>query len=165
LTKRFILGVDPGLFGAFALVEREGDVPVVAVYDMPLDRVTTATGKRRSQIDLTAATGWIDLHADDIALAVVEEPGAMPGQGVASTFRFGFACGAAQALVAAHFLPYRLVAPAAWKRAMRLVATGKDGARQMATRLLPRQAHLWPRVKDDGRAEAVLLALYGRQLL
>lgn len=163
--KRFIMGVDPGTFGAFALVEREGDGPAVTVLDMPIDRVVTASGKKRNQIDLTAAARWLDFYADDIALVVIEEPGAMPGQGVASSFRFGYVCGAAQALVAANYLPCRLVRPAAWKRAMRLSGAGKDIARQMATRLLPHQAHQWFRAKDDGRAEAVLLALYGRQLI
>jgi hypothetical protein len=40
----------------------------------------------------------------------------------------------------------------------------KDASRQKASMLFPKFAHLWARKKDDGRAEAVLLAHYGSKL-
>jgi hypothetical protein len=40
---------------------------------------------------------------------------------------------------------------------------GGNGARARATQLLPAAAHRWPLVKHDGRAEAALIAYYGRR--
>jgi hypothetical protein len=37
----------------------------------------------------------------------------------------------------------------------------KDVSRQRASALLPRHSGLWLRKKDDGRAEAALIAYYG----
>jgi len=39
----------------------------------------------------------------------------------------------------------------------------KGSSRQRAQALFPRQAILFSRVKDDGRADAALMALYGRE--
>jgi hypothetical protein len=45
------------------------------------------------------------------------------------------------------------------------VQKGKDASRARASELLPAYSHLWQRKRDDGRAEAALIALYGwRQL-
>jgi crossover junction endodeoxyribonuclease RuvC len=47
-----------------------------------------------------------------------------------------------------------------WKRALG-VKGDKDVSRQRASALLPRHSGLWLRKKDDGRAEAALIAYYG----
>jgi crossover junction endodeoxyribonuclease RuvC len=84
----------------------------------------------------------------------------MPAQGVTSAFNFGFAAGALQGLVAGNAIPMHLVAPLTWKRHYKLSAD-KDASRRRASQLFPAHSHLWARAKDDGRAEAVLLAYYG----
>ena len=63
---------------------------------------------------------------------------------------------------AACLLSENLVTPQLWKKAMRLVAD-KDAARQRAVQLFPERAEWFRRVKDDGRAEAAMIALYGWQ--
>ena len=72
----------------------------------------------------------------------------------------------------AHKIDMTLVAPASWKAAFGLKRAEdetkrdkKNEARQMATNLYPAQAHLFERVKDDGVAEATLIALYGLYLI
>ena len=67
-------------------------------------------------------------------------------------------------VVAANFIPLTMVAPLKWKRALGVPAD-KDGARARASQLLPAHAGLWCRVKDDGRAEAALIAYYGVTVL
>jgi crossover junction endodeoxyribonuclease RuvC len=59
-----------------------------------------------------------------------------------------------------------LVVPQVWKKAYGIPGgrENKDMARQKASMLFPKYAHLWARKKDDGRAEAVLLAHYGLKL-
>ena len=42
-----------------------------------------------------------------------------------------------------------------------VIRAGKDGSRARASALMPRHASSWTRIKDDGRAEAVLIALWG----
>ena len=46
-----------------------------------------------------------------------------------------------------------------------LLNSGKDASREKFRTLWPKHADLVARVKDDGRAEAALLAEYGRKYL
>jgi crossover junction endodeoxyribonuclease RuvC len=156
---KYLAGIDPGLHGAIALLDEHG---AVQVYDMPTHKITV-NDKGRHQIDLYALARLLDMHGPDIRMAYIEEVHAMPAQGVSSSFSFGFAAGAVQAMVASAFVRMHLVSPAKWKRAMGLTAD-KDASRRMASRLLPCFSHLWARALDDGRAEAALLAVYGSRL-
>ena len=88
----------------------------------------------------------------------------MPGQGVSSMFRFGQTVGAIHMAVAAAGLPMQLVSPAVWKRHFGITAE-KGKARSLASQRLPAAADMFTRVKDDGRAEAALIALYGAEKL
>lgn len=141
------LGIDPGAGGALALLE--GDRLLYAA-DMP-----TMMLKGRAKV---MPGGLVDLivawKPDQIAL---EDVGAMPGQGVTSMFSFGRSVGILEGVIAALGYPLVMVRPATWKRAAGVPAD-KDAARLMATRLWPDQAAMFARKKDDGRAEAALLA-------
>ena len=59
-------------------------------------------------------------------------------------------------------VPYELVRPAAWKKIMG-VSADKGEARVMAQKLFPQIAQQFSRVKDDGRAEAALIAEFARR--
>ncbi len=158
------LGIDPGLNGALAVYTP--DPLLLEVMDMPTLLVANAAGKKKHRLDLAALSSCININMRrdaPIALAVCEDPNAMPEQGVVSSFNFGYTCGAAHAMLAAHAIPYRLVKPSVWKRAMGLTAD-KDATRFIASQRFPAFAHLWARKKDDGRAEAALLALYASTL-
>lgn len=155
-----ILGIDPGASGALALYD-----PVTSdldIIDMPTYKALV-NGTKKKRIDLYALARWIDLHSRSIKFAVVEDPHAMPGQGVSSSFAFGFSCGAAQMLVASALIPVTLVRPAIWKRRMGL-SSDKNASRALASLRFPQHRVLFARAKDDGRAEAALLALYGSEL-
>jgi len=147
---KFILGIDPGLSGALAFFDPETEE--LEVHDMPVHVIN-----KKNHIDLYALALLVDSYP--VKKAIIENPGAMPGQGVTSMFRFGYACGVAQAMVAAHLIPMDLVRPAKWKKAMGLTKD-KDACRQRASQTWPQHAKLWPLKKHDGRAEAALLALY-----
>jgi crossover junction endodeoxyribonuclease RuvC len=156
----YIAGVDPGLSGAIALYR---PAPLdVQVFDMPTFAITT-NGKKKRDLDLMSLARWMDVNGTSIRLAMVEDVHAMPGQGVSSCFKFGFAAGVAQMALASCFVPVRRVRPNQWKQAMRLSAD-KDASRRLASELLPTFSHLWSRVMNDGRAEAVLLAVYGHRI-
>ena len=149
-----VLGIDPGFSGAMAWLDLGGDL---RVEDMPTLTVER-NGKAKRDLDLAALVELTEQHRP--AFAVVERVGAMPGQGVSSMFAFGRGFGSILGVLAALRVPVELVTPAAWKRTL-AVPQGKDGARLRASQLLPAHGGHWRRAKDDGRAEASMLAWYG----
>ena len=149
----FIIGIDPGAAGAVAILENGR---LTQVFDMPVVEMTVGgKAKRRVAPELLATELRLYNLADTVA--VVEQVGAMPGQGVTSMFAFGQAYGLVLGVLAGLWIPTTTVTPASWKKALKL-NTGKDGARAKAAQLWPAQADQFKRVKDDGRAEAALLA-------
>ena len=58
-------------------------------------------------------------------------------------------------------VPVTFVSPSAWKRAVDLTLASKDASRAEAIRRWPGNADIFARVKDDGRAEAALIATAG----
>jgi crossover junction endodeoxyribonuclease RuvC len=81
---------------------------------------------------------------------------------VTSSFSFGLSYGLVRGVLAAMQVPVSLVTPNEWKRSFRL-GPDKNEARLIAARLFPANASYFTRVRDDGRAEAALLALFGAQ--
>jgi hypothetical protein len=57
-----------------------------------------------------------------------------------------------------HF-PSTYVTPAAWTKSVGRAA-GKDASRMRAMELFPSKAELFKRAKDDGRADAALIAYW-----
>jgi crossover junction endodeoxyribonuclease RuvC len=151
-----VAGIDPGLSGAVAFLDAASGA-VLDIADMPTLALSRG-GKSRRELDAHALARLIDERRPDHCF--MEQVGAMPGQGVSSVFSFGKSFGVVIGALAALGVPYTLVAPVTWKRALQVPAA-KDGARARASQLLPAAAHHWMRVKDDGRAEAALIGHYG----
>jgi hypothetical protein len=152
-----IIAIDPGLTGAIATLV-DGRLHVA---DMPVYTVRKAT--RVNLHDLAAIiTNARTLGAYD---ALVEHVGSMPKQGVASAFNFGFTTGAIHGILAALGMESHTVAPPQWRFGVGLPhnpkATKKQrkaASRARAIELFPDYAHLFARAKDDGRADAALMA-------
>lgn len=149
-----VIGVDPGASGAIALVV---DGVLHQVVDMPTVTVTRNAAQKR-QVSPAGVADIIRSMKPDVA--IVEKVGAMPGQGVSSMFSFGRSVGIIEGALAALQVPATFITPQAWQKAVG-AAKGKDGSRQRVMELFPRDSHLFARVKDDGRADAVLIALAG----
>lgn len=145
------IGIDPGVTGAFAFYWPDEPQALVA-FDLP-----TVAG----EVDLNTLRRKLAsyLQPGDTPLAIVERVHAMPKQGVSSTFKFGAAYGGCRGVLAGMDIPVSLVAPSVWKRHHGLPAD-KEAARAFALRLFPNTGH-FERKKDHGKAEAVLIALYG----
>lgn len=143
-----ILGVDPGASGAIAALELDGSL--AWVHDMPHHDGIVAPAL---VADLFHGTGSFDA-------AWVEDVHSMPKQGVSSSFKFGRAHGTVLGVLGALRIPIHLVSPARWKKAMGL-SRDKGASRRRAIELWPDHAQAFARVKDDGRAEAALIASYG----
>lgn len=150
-----ICGIDPGMSGAVGFVTEAGEF--VDVYDMPT--LPTTTGRR--QVDAAELAAILREHSPTFAM--VERVGARPGEGATGAFSFGHTFGSITAVLAALGLAHDLVQPAVWKRRAG-IPPGADKAASIAVckRVLPGAAGQLTRVKDDGRAEALLLALHGR---
>lgn len=162
-----IIGIDPGLSGAFAFYQPRGNL--LEIEDAPVFALPRG-GKTKREIDVQSLIAIFRRRCIDPRLmpgvhAWLEQVGSMPDQGVASMFAFGQVFGIIKGVLAALAIPVTLVPPVRWKRALGVPAA-KDGARARASQLLPAHAGLWPLVKHDGRAEAALIAYYGsRQAL
>lgn len=153
-----ILGVDPGASGALVVLNTANDK--LTVYDMPTVEIKRGTRMVR-QVSPQMIVDLLLPH--QISYVFCEKVGAMPGQGVSSMFAFGRAAGVIEGLMAGLALPFTLVTPQEWQKAMRVVG-GKDGSRHRAAQLWPAQASEFARKKDDGRADAALIAAYGATL-
>lgn len=156
MQRNLILGIDVGLYGGIAAYDITTK-QLIGAKPMPL-RSKSADGK--PWIDTHALGFYCEFYSAQTLFAVVEQPNAMPNQGVTSMFRFGHACGIVEGVLGALQMSTMLVKPAVWKGAMGLNAS-KDESRRRATKLFPFHADLFRRKKDDGMAEAALLAVYG----
>lgn len=148
-----IAGIDPGLSGAICM-QCDG---VFTVYDMPILALARG-GKNKCEIDIHALARLF--LNNRVGHAFLEQVGSMPGQGVSSVFAFGQAFGIIKGVLATAGVPFTMVPPVRWKKALQVPAA-KDGARARASQLMPAAAHQWPLVKHDGRAEAALICFYG----
>jgi crossover junction endodeoxyribonuclease RuvC len=149
----FVIGIDPGISGAIAVFE---DGVLDCVVDMPTLKI--ASGKTmKSHISAIALVDILDGWSPNEAHVVTERVHARPGQGVSSMFNFGRSTGIIEGVVAALRMPHTYVTPAAWTKAVGRAA-GKDASRMRAMELFPTRADLFKRAKDDGRADACLIA-------
>lgn len=148
-----VIGVDPGKSGAIAVLDRQGRL--YDVHDMPV------VGPIISAALLSEVVhNYIDpLSLPPYGTAVIEDVHAMPKQGVSSVFSFGRALGVVEGVMAGEGLALVYVSPAKWKKAMGLSAD-KGVSRRRAIEQWPHMAKSFARVKDDGRAEAALIALW-----
>jgi crossover junction endodeoxyribonuclease RuvC len=157
-----IAGLDPGLSGALCLYRvPTGDVRIFDIPTFALSR----NGKKKREVDAVGFAQLIGTNVNNmIGHAFIEQVGAMPNQGVSGVFAFGKAYGVLIGVLAARGVPMTFVSPRRWKAALGVPAA-KDGARARASQLMPASAGLWPLVKNDGRAEAALIAYWGIKTL
>lgn len=162
---RRVVGVDPGATGAIVVLDQvdTNSAPTVHVFDMPVVEVRRGTRTVREVHAKSLASLFESLRRQN-AVCVLERVGAMPGQGVSSMFAFGRASGLVEGIALATDFQLTWAPPASWRKALS-VRAGKDGSRLRATELLPQAEQYFRRVKDDGRADAALIALYGLRSL
>jgi crossover junction endodeoxyribonuclease RuvC len=152
-----VFGIDPGFSGAIAELDTESRA--LHIHDMP----TLPGAKGKVELCCHSVLDLLEGYEEPgRSVAWIEKVGARPGQGVSSMFRFGQQLGALEMAAAAKGHEVRWVTPASWKKHFGLSAD-KGAARKVAMERFPAQAKLFARVKDDGRAEAALIALYGAE--
>lgn len=145
-----IIGIDPGFSGAIALLHKKE----LCIYDMPLIRIMS-----RTQVDASFLSHLIINIKPQIKMAIVEDVHSMPQQGVVSTFSFGYNAGILLGVLKAHDIRVLRVKPSSWKSALGL-DSNKQNSIKLARMTFPKYKDYFARAKDDGRAEAALLADY-----
>lgn len=152
-----VIGIDPGITGAVVSISEHGSV---CFFDTP----TTPPGSGRREF-LPVEMADILYEFKNNSHVFIEKVHSMPGQGVASMFSFGMGYGIWIGIVAALKIPYSLVTPQSWKKDLMQGMKDKDASRLRAQQLLPWETERLKRKKDVGRADAFLIAEYGRRVL
>lgn len=153
-----VAGIDPGKSGALAILYGDNSVEF---FDVPKIKL------RGKELPAYAEwqTNWhMALSLAAVDKAVVEDVGSRPGQGVSSMFKFGRTLGFAHAIVLG-IRPrpaVQFTTPTQWKAKLGLLNSDKGASREKAVALFPNVESRLMRVKDDGRAEALLMAHFGR---
>lgn len=158
-----IIGLDPGLSGGVALMTDEGKL--LEVYAMPVTEKSELRFNFKSEVDGRQLFniirgehwGWGEGQS-----AFIEKVSAAPSQGVVSMFTFGQAYGTALGVLQALGFEVHKVSPSVWKTSMGL-SRDKAQSLKMASKLWPEFDHVWRLKKNDGLAEAALIAEYGRK--
>ena len=145
-----ILGIDPGLTGALVILDNKNPIEWMR---MPVYMV----GKS-NRVNAAALAAFInDVGVDS---AVIEQVGAMPGQGVTSMFTFGHACGTIMGVLGAIGIPHSLVTPQAWKKQAGIIGKDKDASRSRALQLWPHWRSLDKKGEGQAMADAALMAYF-----
>lgn len=153
-----IIGIDPGLTGAIALLD--GDI-CLGVWDMPTTERTHGKGREVSPALLADILQDCVDAADDGVTCWIEQVSARPGQGVTSMFTFGVTVGVVRGVVGTLGIKAYHVLPGTWKRSQGLTGRDKDASRTLAIERYPEVRHELCRKKDVGRADAILIGAYG----
>lgn len=171
------LGIDPGLSGALALLKDTGEI--VEVIDMPVLTVATnrktkaGNARNRSEYDESELVALLEAFirvargGSTSLLAVIESTSSRPGESAMAAHSFGIGSGILRGMLSALRIPYEKPYPATWKAVvMAGQPKNKEASVPTACRLWPADAQRFrgPRgAVMDGRADAVMLAEYGRR--
>lgn len=151
MTGRLVLGVDPGKTGGLAVLDGAGGLLIVD--DMPVvDPTVLGVALRAFLADIEPYTP---------AVAYVEVQSVRPRQAGGNALMTGY--GSILGALGMAGIPTVLVTSAVWKVAAGLRGKDKTASRSLAMSLWPDWADSFVRVKDDGRAEAALIARHGWQ--
>ena len=151
-----IIGIDPGLSGAIAILENN---KVLNIFDMP---VMPEGKKNKRQLNSAQLVNLIkgSINGKEEIAVVVEQVNAMPGQGVTSMFNFGQTFGAIKGVCAALELPIFFVRPSKWKKHFELINSSKDASRTKAIEMYPLISSQLSKKKDVNKSDAILIAKF-----
>ena len=173
--SRIFIGVDPGIRGALAAIAENPQINPV-ILDMPYlenQRITVRGGQRKVGVrrvyDLHKLLEWLDpIHSTTKVIPLVtmclEQSQPRPEDTPVTAFSIGCGYQIWPMWATVFNISYEQVRPSVWKRRIGLKDAEKETSIIEAKRLFPRSHHYFQIKGDDGRAEALLLAEYGRRL-
>ena len=140
-----LIGIDLGKQGAFAVIDDYEYDLSVKTYDMP----ATLDAKRQLISDIGV-----------VKCAWIERPFFPRMIGIKNAVTIAKAYGELKACLFFAGIPTFEVDPSTWKKSMHLTSD-KNASRALASQYFPDASDQWKLVKQDGRAEAALIAMYG----
>ncbi len=151
-----IIGIDPGLSGAIAILENK---KVLKIFDIP---VMSEGKKNKRQLNSAQLVNIVreNINNNEEIAVVVEQVNAMPGQGVTSMFNFGQTFGAIKGVCAALRLPIYFVRPSKWKKHFELINSSKDASRTKVIEMYPYLSYQLSKKKDVNKSDAILIARF-----
>lgn len=164
-----IVGIDTGLNGAIAIYLPDTHI-ITEICDMPKMSITVGK-KAREILDITQLKKIMEsvCHLTSIGrnLIVYERVWGQGGQNAAAGFNFGVNYGTVLAYLAV-FAQCELhpVIPQTWKKSLKVGVSDNDIANR-ADSIFPKESWRWRGPRGglkDGRAEAAMLAYYGRTI-
>jgi len=160
------IGIDVGLTGAVGAVDSKGKA---AVRD--LQAIADGKGRRLCGRSLLLTVREL-VPIGESALVVFEDVRARPmgnkgehGNTMHSQGSMMRSRGIVEGVVDITRLDCRVVQPQTWKRHFGLIGKPKGASLELARALFPLQSDLLKRQKDHNRAESLLLARYGQEVL
>ena len=151
-----IIGIDPGLSGAIAILK---DNKICNLFDMPVMPEGKKNKRQLNSAQLVKILNENIIKNEEIVI-IVEQVNAMPGQGVTSMFNFGQTFGAIKGICAALGLPIFFVRPAKWKKYFELINSSKDSSRTKAIEMYPSFSDQLSKKKDVNKSDAILIARF-----
>lgn len=159
-VKKSIVGIDPGFKGGLAhLWETDQGIKVIASIPMPVFDGGKTEIDRRSVIAFLARA--------NPEKVLIEQVGAMPGQGVTSMFRFGYGAGLLEGISFGLGFPVELVRPQAWQAKV-LAGYPRMGKGKSSVLFCQREfpdisllATERSKVPHDGISDSIAIAYYG----
>ncbi len=162
--SRLVIGVDPGISGAIVSLNFDTG-GLFDTHLMPRDE---------AGLDRDALIGlFADYERHDIVMAGIERVHGRPGNGVKAAFRFGRYT--EMLIMCMHFygIKYTEITPKVWQERLDPPAfdgslTQRERSKQLKQHWTSKALEKWPsldvhRVKDQGKADAALLAAFIRE--
>jgi hypothetical protein len=151
--QNFYVGVDPGAGGGIAILHSQG---IVRVEKMPA-----------TERDIWDLFVWARVKAGQSqqVKGIIEKVGAMPKQGLSSTFKFGVGYGGLRMALIASLIPFEAVTPIVWQRGLHILPRKKEESKtKFKNRLKSKAQQLFPELKVTlATADALLIAEYCRR--
>ena len=170
--KGTVIGVDPGLAGALAVLDLASG-EVVNIEDMPTMQILTRSKKQVNRIDKVALHGFFEMQQMlGCRMVLMELMAGRKGQGADAGMQLGLGVGLMQGMCIAMKIPFDEVSPSVWKREYGVPGKLVDGKASKAadTAIVKRADELLPSARDFfrgpkgglkvDRAEAAMPAKY-----
>lgn len=152
---RITIGVDPGISGALVVL---ADGEPVQFIDMP----TYARASGGNEVDpfrmSAIVRGIVQQHSGAFISAAIERIATRPTDSRVNNQNIGEGYGIIKGVLGSHGIRWCEVRPQVWKKYFGLIGTEKDDARLYAIKRHPAATSCMARKKDNGRADALLIA-------
>jgi hypothetical protein len=162
----YVVGIDPGLFGAMAVLSEAGELKLLI--DMPIYHYTKGESEKY-EYDIKAICKELMFFNNEYTIFLEKMQSMPPGFRVQASFGLEKCEGIFEGMLTMRKLKYELVLPKDWQKIFGI--TGAKGDKksqsfQIASRLFPTAELVTPKGrKIDGRADALLIAEFGRRKL